>query len=335
MSQSIAGASHREDEWVAASLSICRCVSSVLTMEGTEVTTTMNQLKTVLLLGILSAILVGVGGALGPNALGISLALAVVMNVGAYFFSDRIVLAMHRAQEISPAESRRSSTGWWRSSRPGLASPSRGCTSSPSCSRTPSPPGGTRSTRWSPSPRALLQLLDRRELRGVLAHELAHVKNRDILVSSIAATVAAAITYVAHAVGFFGAASSDDDGPSPVQALLLALVAPIAATLIQLGISRSREYGADQTGAEISGDPEALARALEKLDQAAHALPAPMQPATASLFIVNPFSATEGVLNLFSTHPSMRERIRRLRAMQVSAGGWPMGARDATLDSGW
>ncbi|HSP18848.1 MAG TPA: M48 family metalloprotease [Myxococcaceae bacterium] len=181
----------------------------------------------------------------------------------------------------------------------------------------------------------LLELLDRRELRGVLAHELAHVKNRDILVSSIAATVAAAVTYVAHVVGFFGGASSDEDGPSPLQALALAIVAPLAATLIQLGISRSREYGADRTGAEISGDPDALARALEKLEQAAHAVPVPMQPATASLFIVNPFSATEGVLNLFSTHPSMRERVRRLRAMQDQAGGWPVGARDATLDPQW
>jgi heat shock protein HtpX len=161
------------------------------------------------------------------------------------------------------------------------------------------------------------------------------VKNRDILVSSIAATVAAAVTHLAHAVGFLGATSSDDDGPSPLQSLLLALVAPIAATLIQLGISRSREYGADRTGVEISGDPEALARALEKLDQAAHVIPAPVQPATASLFIVNPFSATEGILTLFSTHPSMRKRVRRLRAIQVQAGGWPVGARDATLEHRW
>ena len=181
----------------------------------------------------------------------------------------------------------------------------------------------------------ILEVLDRRELRGVLAHELAHVKNRDILVSSIAATVAAAITYVAHAVGFFGMAASDDEGPSPVQSLLLALVAPLAATLIQLGISRSREYGADATGAEISADPEALARALQKLEQAAHVIPAPPQPATASLFIVNPFSATEGILNLFSTHPSMRERIRRLRAMEGQIGGSPEGTRDATVRAGW
>ncbi len=294
----------------------------------------MNQLKTVLLLGILSAILVGVGGALGPNALGLSIALAVAMNVGAYFFSDRIVLAMHRAQEISPSESPELHRMVEElSARAGIPKPR--------LYLIPELQPNAFATGRNPENAAVavtsgtLQFLDRRELRGVLAHELGHVKNRDILVSSIAATVAAAITYVAHAVGFFGAASSDEDGPSPVQALLLALVAPVAATLIQLGISRSREFGADRTGAEISGDPEALARALEKLDQAAHSVPAPMRPATASLFIVNPFSATEGVLNLFSTHPPPRERIRRLRAMQVQAGGWPVGAHEAALDPGW
>ena len=293
----------------------------------------MNQLKTVLLLGILSAILVGIGGALGTNTLGISVVLAAVMNVGAYFFSDRIVLAMHRAQELSPAES------------PELHAmvaelAARAGIPTPRLYLLPEAQPNAFATGRNPEhavvavTSGILEVLDRRELRGVLAHELAHVKNRDILVSSIAATVAAAITYLAHAVAFFGMGSSDDDGPSPAQSLLLALVAPLAATLIQLGISRSREYGADATGAEISGDPEALARALEKLDQAAHAIPAPVQPGTASLFIVNPFSGTEGVLNLFSTHPSMRERIRRLRAMHSSADGWQVGTRDATSGTG-
>ena len=292
----------------------------------------MNQLKTVLLLGILSAILVGVGGALGPNALGISIVLAVVMNVGAYFLSDRIVLAMHRAQELTPAEA---------PELHGMVAElaARAGIPTPRLYLIPEAQPNAFATGRNPEhavvavTSGILEVLDRRELRGVLAHELSHVENRDILVSSIAATVAAAITSVAHAVGFFGL-GSDDDGPSPAQSLLLAIVAPLAATLIQLGISRSREYGADATGAEISGDPEALARALEKLDQAAHAIPAPVQPATASLFIVNPFSATEGVLNLFSTHPPMRERIRRLRAIQASRG-WQVGARDPTLHAGW
>ena len=292
----------------------------------------MNQLKTVLLLGILSAILVGVGGALGPNALGISIVLAVVMNVGAYFLSDRIVLAMHRAQELAPDEAPElHGMVAELAARAGIPTPRLYLINEaqPNAFAT----GRNPEHAVVAVTAGILEVLDRRELRGVLAHELAHVENRDILVSSIAATVAAAITSVAHAVGFFGL-GSDDDGPSPAQSLLLAIVAPLAATLIQLGISRSREYGADATGAEISGDPRALARALEKLDQAAHAIPAPVQPATASLFIVNPFSATEGVLNLFSTHPSMRERIRRLRANQVSRG-WQVGARDPTRHAGW
>jgi heat shock protein HtpX len=244
----------------------------------------MNQLRTVLLLGILSAILVGLGGVIGPNALGFSLVLAVVMNLGAYFFSDRIVLAMHRAQELSPAEAPELHRMVAElSARAGIPVPRLYLIpeAQPNAFATGRNPEHAVVAVTS----GILEVLDRRELRGVLAHELAHVKNRDILVSSIAATVAAAITYVAHAVGFFGAAASDDDGPSPVQSLLLALVAPIAATLIQLGISRSREYGADVTGAEISGDADSLARALEKLDQAAHAIPAPMQPATASLLL--------------------------------------------------
>jgi heat shock protein HtpX len=288
----------------------------------------MNQLKTVLLLGILSAILVGIGGLIGPNALGFSLLLAVVMNVGAYFFSDRIVLAMHHAQEIPPAQA------------PELHAiveelAQQAGIPKPRVYLIPEQQPNAFATGRNPEhavvavTSGIMQILDARELRGVLAHELSHVKNRDILVSSIAATVAAAITYLAHAATFFGLGGRDDEGPSPAQALLLALVAPIAATLVQLSISRSREYGADETGAHLSGDPEALARALEKLDQAAHAIPAAMEPATASLFIVNPFSARRSVLSLFSTHPDMAERIRRLRAMTVHAGQWsgvPHGA---------
>jgi heat shock protein HtpX len=279
----------------------------------------MNQLKTVLLLGILSAILVGIGGLIGPNALTFSLVLAVAMNVGAYFFSDRIVLAMHQAQEIPPAQA------------PELHAiveelAQHAGIPKPRVYLIPEQQPNAFATGRNPEhavvavTSGIMQILDARELRGVLAHELSHVKNRDILVSSIAATVAAAITYLAHAASFFGLGGRDDEGPSPAQALLLALVAPIAATLVQLGISRSREYGADETGAHLSGDPEALARALEKLDQAAHAIPAAMEPATASLFIVNPFSARRSVLSLFSTHPDMAERIRRLRAMARQAG---------------
>jgi heat shock protein HtpX len=166
-----------------------------------------------------------------------------------------------------------------------------------------------------------VQLLEPRELRGVLAHELAHVKNRDVLISSIAATVAAAVSYVAHLAGFFGAGSRRDGaGPNPVQSLLLVLVAPLAATIIQFGISRSREFEADRAGATLSGDPEALARALEKLDMGARAMPAQLEPAMASLFIVNPFGGARSVLRLFATHPSTEERVRRLRTMATGGG---------------
>jgi heat shock protein HtpX len=163
----------------------------------------------------------------------------------------------------------------------------------------------------------ILRLLDERELRAVLAHEISHVRNRDVLVSSIAATLAAAVTWLAHLAGWFGGSRDDEHGASPLQALLLALTAPIAATLLQLGISRSREYLADQSGAGLSGDPEGLARALEKLHAGASRLPAHADPATASLFIVNPLAGRGGILSLFSTHPPIAERVRRLRQMEL------------------
>jgi heat shock protein HtpX len=160
-----------------------------------------------------------------------------------------------------------------------------------------------------------------RELRGVIAHELAHIKNRDILVSTIAACVTGVITYAAHAVGFLGMGSHHNDegeSSSPFAGILMALAAPIAATLIQLGISRSREYLADETGAAISGDPLALASALARLEDAATMVPSmAAQPATASLFIVNPFSGSAGLVlaRLFSTHPSTADRVARLEVL--------------------
>jgi heat shock protein HtpX len=166
----------------------------------------------------------------------------------------------------------------------------------------------------------IMELLSPRELRGVLAHELAHIQNRDILVASVAAALASAVSSIANVFQFsalFGGASSQDDeeGGSPLGALAMAFVAPIAATLIQLGISRSREFLADETGARISGDPEALARALEKLELAAQHVPGHAQPATASLYIVNPLAGLSRMAGWFSTHPPLRERIERLRAM--------------------
>jgi heat shock protein HtpX len=236
----------------------------------------------------------------------------------AYFFSDKIVLRMHRAQPIAEHEA------------PRLYAIVRDLSMRaeipmPRVFLIPSPQPNAFATGRNPAhgvvavTDGILQLLTERELRGVLAHELGHIKNRDILVSTIAAAVAGAIAYIANMLqwtAIFGGASDDDDGGSPIAALALAIVAPIAATLVQLGISRSREYLADETGARLSGDPDALANALEKLDRAAHVVP-PMttQPSTASLFIVNPFSGTRGLVSLFSTHPPMQERVRRLRGM--------------------
>jgi heat shock protein HtpX len=289
----------------------------------------VNQLKTVLLLGLLSGAFIAVGGMLGPGYAAGAAVLAVAMNVGAYFYSDKLVLRMHGAQELPEG----AAPGLRRmvqelSTRAGLPMPRVFLMHDPQPNAFATgrdPAHGVVAVTTG-----LLQLLDERELRGVIAHELAHIKNRDILLSTLAATVAAAVTWLAHAAGFFGhlfvGRGEEEEGPSPVQMLLLALVAPIAATLIQLGISRSREYLADQTGARIAEDPEGLARALLKLQHGAQVLPsahAP-QPATASLFIVNPLAGVEGIMSLFSTHPRIEERVRRLRGLERAQGFRPL-----------
>jgi heat shock protein HtpX len=171
----------------------------------------------------------------------------------------------------------------------------------------------------------ILGILSRDELAGVLAHELGHVRNHDILISSVAATIAGAITMLANVAqlafifGGFGGGRDDDEGTNPFAALLMIIIAPIAATIIQLAISRSREYAADETGARIHGNPESLARALEKLEMATSVRPLPVNPSVAHMFIVNPLKGVKGVnfAGLFSTHPPLQERIRRLRAMEL------------------
>lgn len=279
-----------------------------------------NQIKTILLLGTLSAILIGFGALLGRQwVIGFTL-LAIVFNFGAYFFSDKIVLRVHRAQPITEHEAPR----LYAIVRE-LAQ--RAEIPMPRLFMMPSPQPNAFATGRNPAhgvvavTDGIMQLLSERELRGVLAHEIGHIKNRDILVSTIAAAVAGAIAFIANMLqwtAIFGG-GQDDDAPNPIAALALAFIAPIAATLVQLGISRSREFLADETGARLSNDPEALASALEKLDRTAHFVPpATAAPATASLFIVNPFSGTRSRLtNLFSTHPPMAERVRRLRSFRV------------------
>ena len=276
-----------------------------------------NQIKTILLLGVLSAILIGFGALLGRQWVAGFFILAMVMNFVAYFWSDKIVLKMHGAQPVTEAQAPR----LYAMVRE-LAM--RAQIPMPRVYRIPSPQPNAFATGRNPEhgvvavTDGITQLLGERELRGVLAHEMAHIKNRDILVSTIAAAVAGAIAYIANMLqwtAIFGG-GSDDDGPSPIAALGLAIVAPIAATIVQLSISRSREYLADETGAALAADPEGLASALEKLERAAQIVPpAVAAPSTASLFIVNPFAGARGLANLFSTHPPMRERIRRLRGM--------------------
>lgn len=277
-----------------------------------------NQLKTILLLGTLSALLIAIGGWLGSGYLYGFAALALIMNVGAYFFSDRIVLALHHARQLSPAEA------------PDLHRIVEDIAHAakipkPRLFVVPEAQPNAFATGRNPEhgvvavTEGIVDLLSERELRGVLAHEMAHIRNRDILVATIAAGIAAAVTYVVHAAHFsalFGGRSDDEDGHGSVLGnILLVLVAPIAATVIQLGISRSREYMADETGAGLTGDPEGLARALEKMQSAVHRIPAQVEPATASLFIVSPLAGGRSLMNLFSTHPVMEERIRRLRGL--------------------
>jgi heat shock protein HtpX len=278
-----------------------------------------NQLKTLFLLGVLSVLLISIGGALGPGYFYGFTALALLMNLGAYFFSDRIVLRMHGAQEVTPEQAPALHRLVDELARRAQIPKPRVCVM-------PGEQPNAFATGRNPQhgvvavTEGIMRLLTERELRGVLAHELAHIKNRDILVSSIAAVIAAAVGYIANALAFSsllgGNQEDEEESGSGAGGLLMMFVAPMLATLIQLGISRAREYMADETGAKISGDPEALARALEKLEHGAAVFPAETaQPATASLFIVNPLAGGSRMLNLFSTHPPMEERIRRLRGL--------------------
>ncbi|MBK8010285.1 MAG: zinc metalloprotease HtpX [Deltaproteobacteria bacterium] len=290
-----------------------------------------NHIRTVVLLGSLSALVLGLGALVAPGYLYVFGALALAMNLGAYFFSDRIVLRMHGAREVSPSEAPDLHQMVRELSREAGIPKPRVCLM-------PEDQPNAFATGRNPKhgvvavTEGLVRVLDRRELRAVIAHELAHIKNRDILVSSIAAAAASLITYVAQMLTFssiFGGSDEEENSGQGAGAIVVALVAPIAATLIQLGISRSREYLADETGARLCGDPEALASALLKL-QAAPAsedgagVTTPT-PATASLFIVNPMRSVSSVAGLFSTHPATERRVMRLRAL--AAEGRRNGAR--------
>lgn len=280
-----------------------------------------NGLRTAALLAILTALMLWVGRALGgPGGLTIALVFAIVVNVGSFWFSDKVVLRLYRAQPLEEAQAPRV----YRTVRE-LAELSR--LPMPALYLIPSNAPNAFATGRSPRHAAvavtagIVSLLDERELRGVLAHELAHVKNLDTLTSTIAATLAGVVMWLATMARwslFLGGAGRDDrdDGQGGLLGFLaMLIVAPLAATLIQLAISRSREFGADATAARTTGDPLALASALEKLSYAAGRVPLDASPQTAHLFIVNPLTAGS-LARLFSTHPATEERIRRLRARQ-------------------
>lgn len=275
----------------------------------------MNNLKTVLLLGLLTGIIMFLGSLWGQQGLTIALIFSVLMNFGSYFFSDKIALSMYGAQlatrEEAPQLYRILDFLCARSALP-----------MPKVYIIPSDSPNAFATGRNPQHASVavtqgaLRLLGESELQGVLAHELAHVKNRDILISSIAATIAGVIMWISNMARFamiFGGGSRDrdDEGGGVLGGLVTVIVAPFAAMLIQMWISRTREYQADHSGAEIVGDPHGLASALQKLENYSKRLPMEASPSTAHMFIVHPF-AGGGLMNLFSTHPPIQKRIERL-----------------------
>lgn len=281
----------------------------------------MNQFKTTLLLSLLTVLLVAMGGAVGGSGgMLIAFVMAAVMNFGSYWFSDKIVLRMYGAQEIE------------RGDHPAFYDmverlAQRANLPMPKVYIIPDQSPNAFATGRNPSHAAvaategILRILSPEELEGVMAHELGHVKNRDILISTIAATFAGAISMIGSMLqwgAMLGAGRDDEEGGGLgglVGSLAMAILAPFMAMLIQMAVSRSREYLADATGAEICGKPRALASALGRLQNASHQIPMhDATPATAHMFIVNPLTGG-GMMSLFSTHPPMEERIARLQAM--------------------
>jgi heat shock protein HtpX len=275
-----------------------------------------NTIKTTLLLGLMSGVLLVLGDYLGGSSgLMMAFVFAALMNVASYWFSDKIVLKMYGAKPVGP-EHPLHQTVARLAQRAGLPMPKVYLIpdQSPNAFAT----GRNPSHAAVAATEGVLRLLDQRELEGVMAHELAHVKHRDILISSVAATMAAAIMMVARmaqfAAFFGGAGGRDDDrdgGVNPIAMIATVILAPVAAMLIQSAISRSREFGADKGGAEIAGSPYGLVDALKKLESASKRIPMDANPATAHMFIIKPFSV-HGLLSLFSTHPATEARVRAL-----------------------
>lgn len=280
----------------------------------------MNGIKTVLLLGLLSGVLLA-GGEMfgGRNGLYIALLIAVALNFFSYFFSDKMALAMYSAQPVTRQENpsvyaRVFPLVQSLTQRMNLPMPKLWLIQDPSPNAFAT---GRNAQHASVAFTAgILQLMNDQELEGVVAHELGHVKNRDILTSSVAATIAAAITFLARMAFWFGGSRDDDNRRSPLGALAMLILAPIAAMLIQMAISRTREYAADETSAHVTHNPDELIAALGKLETYSKRIPMQdVNPATAHLFIIKPFSG-QSLMRLFSTHPSTEDRIARLQAMR-------------------
>jgi heat shock protein HtpX len=280
----------------------------------------MNSLKTVLLLGLLSAVLLVAGEAIaGRNGLYMGLAMAVLMNFASYFFSDKIALATYSAQQVTeenyPEVYRRvAPIVGGLAQRMGIPMPKLYLTpdESPNAFATGRNPNHA-SVAFTTG---ILRLMSDQEIEGVVAHELGHVLHRDILISSVAATLAAAITFISRMAFWFGGSRDDDNrGGNPLAAMAMLILGPIAAMLIQMAISRSREYSADEASAKYVGSPYPLINALGKLDAYSKRIPMDATPATAHMFIIQPFTG-QALMRLFSTHPSTADRIARLQAMR-------------------
>jgi heat shock protein HtpX len=279
----------------------------------------MNSVKTTLLLGGLTGLLLLIGGYFGgQQGMVIAFIFALVMNFGSYWFSDKIVLGMYHAREVSETQAPEL-FAMVRNLALKAALPMPKVYIIPEDTPNAFATGRDENHAVVAVTEGILRILNREELEGVISHELTHIKNRDMLISSIAATLAGAIVMLANMAqwaAIFGGGSreKDEEGGGIIGLIAMAILAPLAAAIIQMAISRSREYLADEGGARISGRPYGLAGALEKLSRASQVVPLAANPSTAHMFIVNPLTG-KSLMNLFSTHPPIEERVARLRAM--------------------